>query len=132
MNKNCLLQSLKTVLEQRFQQMMKQNPSSSQTTYFLKHSSAVLASIQVFFGYHDSTSQNLGLVLPSFKQRTAQRQTYANYSRSFRDISTTGNNYAHVMPEVKVAAAVNMNGLLKKDKKRSPQNGRNLIKKRLY
>jgi predicted transglutaminase-like protease len=33
------------------------------------------------------------------------------------------------MPEVKVAAAVNMNGLLKKDKKRPPQNGRNLIEK---
>ena len=45
------------------------------------------------------------------------------------DISTTGNTYAHVMPEVKVAAAINMNGLLKKDKKRSPQNGRNLVKK---
>ncbi|MDA8224107.1 MAG: site-specific integrase [Desulfitobacterium hafniense] len=45
------------------------------------------------------------------------------------DIATTGNTYAHVMPEVKVAAGVNMNGLLKKDKKRSPQNGRNLIGK---
>ena len=40
------------------------------------------------------------------------------------DISTTGNTYAHVMPEVKVAAAVNMNGLLKKNKKISPQTER--------
>ena len=37
------------------------------------------------------------------------------------DISTTGNTYAHVMPEIKIAAGVNMNGLLKKDKKISPQ-----------
>jgi len=36
----------------------------------------------------------------------------------------TLNTYAHVMPEVKVAAGVNMNGLLKKNKKLSPQKER--------
>jgi len=43
------------------------------------------------------------------------------------DIATTGNTYAHVMPEVKVAAGVNMNGLLKKNKKVSPQKERILV-----
>jgi len=45
------------------------------------------------------------------------------------DIATTGNTYAHVMPEVKVAAGVNMNGLLKKNKKVSPQKERILAEK---
>ena len=45
------------------------------------------------------------------------------------DIATTGNTYAHVMPEVKVAAGVNMNGLLKKNKKVSPQKERILTDK---
>ncbi|MCO5387846.1 MAG: site-specific integrase [Desulfosporosinus sp.] len=45
------------------------------------------------------------------------------------DIATTGNTYAHVMPEVKVAAGVNMNGLLKKDKKISSQKERILVEK---
>ncbi len=41
------------------------------------------------------------------------------------DISTTGNIYAHVMPEIKAEAGVNMNGLLKKkNKKVSPQKER--------
>ena len=46
------------------------------------------------------------------------------------DISTTGNIYAHVMPEVKVAAGVNMNDILKpKIKKAPPQKGKVLVGK---
>ena len=45
------------------------------------------------------------------------------------DIATTGNTYAHVMPEVKVAAGINMNGLLKKNKKESSQKERTQVEK---
>ena len=45
------------------------------------------------------------------------------------NISTTGNNYAHVVPEVKAEAEANMNGLLKKNKKVSPQKERIQVQK---
>ncbi|WP_157998453.1 hypothetical protein [Desulfosporosinus sp. OT] len=49
--------------------------------------------------------------------------------KSLLNIATTGNTYAHVMPEVKVAAGININGLLKKNKKVSSQKERILSEK---